>query len=482
MKEGISRRQFAHTCLGALAGSVLLKDRGLAESPWFQQPETSAASKTTVIRAMKRTLDINGRAADVLGLLQPNGTQGMSCAVNELFNVLLDNELSVPTAIHWHGLHPPNNEDGVPGVTQPVIRAGAADFYNFPTQPAGTHWMHSHQGLQEALLLAAPLIVHDPADRARDVQEIVLMLSDYSFTPPEEIYAKLRQGQKASSADMKAMGKPDANDVNYDAYLANDRTLRDPEVVKVEKDGRIRLRIINGSSGTNFFIDLGSLTGELIATDGMPIRPVQRNRFPLAIAQRMDVMVRIPRDGGAFPILALRELATEQTGIILATSGATVPRLPEKASSTTGLLNLDLERELTAVNPLKAKPADVMTVLNLQGNMGRYDWLINNVALNVNDPGSEKAQVHVKYGQRAAIKFVNETPMSHPMHLHGHAFEVVAINDQRFTGALRDTILVPGRTNVTVEFDANNPGLWYVHCHILWHLAAGMAALLQYDA
>jgi FtsP/CotA-like multicopper oxidase with cupredoxin domain len=88
----------------------------------------------------------------------------------------------------------------------------------------------------------------------------------------------------------------------------------------------------------------------------------------------------------------------------------------------------------------------------------------------------------VKYGQRASIKFVNQTPMSHPMHLHGHVFEVVAINDQRFTGALRDTILVPGKTSVTIEFDAMNPGLWYVHCHILWHLAAGMAALLQYDA
>ena len=119
-------------------------------------------------------------------------------------------------------------------------------------------------------------------------------------------------------------------------------------MVKVEKGGRVRLRIINGSSGTNFFIDLGSLTGQLIATDGMPIRPVQRQRFPLAVAQRMDVFVQIPSDGGAFPILALRELATEQTGIILATSGAAIPKLPEKGASSTGLLNLDLERELTA--------------------------------------------------------------------------------------------------------------------------------------
>jgi FtsP/CotA-like multicopper oxidase with cupredoxin domain len=209
---------------------------------------------------------------------------------------------------------------------------------------------------------------------------------------------------------------------------------------------------------------------------------VQRKRFPLAIAQRIDVILDIPKEGGAFPILALRELATEQTGIILAAPGASIPKLPEKGSSQTGRLNLDLERELTALHPLSPRPAGVASTLNLQGNMSTYEWPINNVVFDINDPGKEKVQVHVKYGQRAAIKFVNQTPMGHPMHLHGHVFEVVAINDERFTGALRDTILVPGKTSVTIEFDANNPGLWYVHCHILWHLAAGMAALVQYDA
>jgi len=357
--------------------------------------------------------------------------------------------------------------------------------------------MHSHQGLQEAFLLAAPLIVHDPAEEARDDQEVVVFLGDFSFTPPKEIYAKLRAGAKDTSGmggsmagmnkapapgGMKMTGKPDANDVNYDAYLANDRTLNDAEVVRVDKSGPVRLRIINGSSGTNYFIDLGSLTGELIATDGMPVKPIQGSRFPLAIAQRIDVRVQIPHDGGAFPILALRELSKEQTGIVLATSGANVRRLPVKADAPTGLLTLDLESRLAAVNPLSAKAADQAYTLRLQGNMAKYDWLINGIAFDVNNPGSEKPQVLVKMGQRVTLTFVNETPMSHPMHLHGHAFEVTGINGKAFKGAVRDTVLVPGNTSVTVAFDANNPGLWYVHCHVLWHLAAGMATTVQYQA
>jgi FtsP/CotA-like multicopper oxidase with cupredoxin domain len=72
--------------------------------------------------------------------------------------------------------------------------------------------------------------------------------------------------------------------------------------------------------------------------------------------------------------------------------------------------------------------------------------------------------------------------MSHPMHLHGHSFQVIGINGKSLNGALRDTVLVPPKSSVTVAFDANNPGIWYLHCHILWHLAAGMATLVQYEA
>jgi FtsP/CotA-like multicopper oxidase with cupredoxin domain len=182
-----------------------------------------------------------------MGVQQSNGTQGLTANVNQPFRVQLENKLSVPTAIHWHGLHPPNNQDGVPGVTQPVIRPDSSVLYDFPLKPAGTHWMHSHQGLQEALL-AAPLIVHDVNDRARDEQEIVVFLGDFSFMPPKEVYAKLRAPKKMPMAAMKTgMGKPDANDWNYDAYLANYRTLNDPAVVHVEKGGKQRLRITNGS-------------------------------------------------------------------------------------------------------------------------------------------------------------------------------------------------------------------------------------------
>lgn len=441
-----------------------------------------------------RTLDINGKSAPLMGLEGTNGKQGLSLMVNQPFDVLLENKLPVPTAIHWHGLHPPNSQDGVPGLTQPVIAPNANFQYDFPVQPAGTHWMHSHEGLQEAFLLSAPLIVHDPSDQHADEQEIIIFLGDFSFTTPPEIYDKLRKPsakamlmgrsmsqEKTGKAKAMAMDKPDANDVNYDAYLANDRTLDDPDVVRIEKNAKVRLRIINGSSGTNFFISLGDLKGELIATDGMPVQPVRGSYFPLAIAQRIDLRVQLPSEG-AFPILALREDATEQAGIILAMPGASIKKLPVKNPTPAGLLTLDMESQLSAANPLASKPIDQSFDLRLGGDMARYAWTINGAVFDTADPRSQKPQLRVKNGQRIALKFINDTGMSHPMHLHGHSFQVIEINGRSLKGALRDTVLVPPKASVTVAFDANNPGTWYVHCHVLWHLAAGMATLVQYEA
>jgi FtsP/CotA-like multicopper oxidase with cupredoxin domain len=86
----------------------------------------------------------------------------------------------------------------------------------------------------------------------------------------------------------------------------------------------------------------------------------------------------------------------------------------------------------------------------------------------------------VRLGERIAVMMHNMTDMSHPMHLHGHHFQVIAINGQRIAGALRDTVLVPPKAAVTIAFDADNPGNWAFHCHHLYHMNAGMMGAVAY--
>jgi len=313
--------------------------------------------------------------------------------------------------------------------------------------------------------MLAPLIIHDERDRAGE-QEVVLMLNDFSFTPPEEIFAGLKKGTNmpkmagpapsmpAMTRAAQAASAPDLNDVKYDAFLANDRTLGDPEVVKVEPGGHVLLRVINGSSMSNYHLQLGQLKGELIAVDGFQTEPMMASRFPIAVAQRLDIRLALPREPAAHPVLAVLEGNRRRTGIVLAAGGAAIPRIAETTGTPSPALTLDLERQLRAAEPLKPRKADRMHTLNLTGDMARYIWSINNIPWNKDVP-----PLPIAKDERVELVMVNQTRMPHPMHLHGHEFQVLEIDGKRFSGAMRDTVLVtPGR-RVVVAFDANNPGL-----------------------
>src|SRR5512145_550786 len=304
-------------------------------------PAVRAASDVSAIELAiaTRTIEIKGKAAKVFGLLQPDGTHGLVMNAGERFRVRLSNTVEEPALIHWHGLTPPNDQDGVPGVTQPPLAPGERHDYDFAVALPGTNWMHSHHVLQEQSLMAAPLIVRDPKDAALDEQEVVILLHDFTFQLPEEILSNLSKGMSHDHGAMAGgaadppghdmsnmpgmdvsqmpMSGMDLNDVSYDAFLANDRTLDDPDVVRVDKGQRVRLRIINAASATNFMIELGPLSGSLTDVDGRPIVPVIGSRFPLALAQRADVRVTLPAGEGAWPVLFQREGDTALTGIVL---------------------------------------------------------------------------------------------------------------------------------------------------------------------
>lgn len=150
-------------------------------------------------------------------------------------------------------------------------------------------------------------------------------------------------------------------------------------------------------------------------------------------------------------------------------------KLPTEAEFATAGLDNTQELRLTAKNPLPAKPVDRSLPCVLGGSMATYKWTINGLAY-PNDKSLD-----VKEGERVEILIRNDTAMSHPMHLHGHDVQVVEIDGKKLNGALRDTLLIPPRSAATVIFDANNPGIWAFHCHILYHLAAGMFTVLRYQ-
>lgn len=486
----ISRRRFLATSSATLAAASL--------------PQWSmAGAPRHSLTAATRTLDINGRAATVFGLNNAAGGQGLILNPGERFNVRLDNALDIETIIHWHGQIPPNDQDGVPGAPLPALRPGEARDYDF-VPLAGTHWMHSHFPVQEMQLLAAPLIVRSETDLTEDRQEVVIMVNDFSFTSPVELMASIDHGPGHGGMDHGRHGghgghgghgdqggmtgmhdmEMDLNDIDFDAYLANDRTLADPEVVRVERGGRVKLRIINAASATVFWIDTGAIEGRLVAVDGHAVVPLSGRRFGFAMGQRLDIDLDLPAGEGAWPILALREGERERTGIILATAGAQVSRIPELGDEAVSAFDYDLAQEasLQSATALPERAVASSEMVMLGGTMSPYRWTINDRVW------GEHVPIQARSGQRVELMFHNMSMMAHPMHLHGHVFQVVGVGGhnigtpRRINGALRDTVHIPPMSMVTIAFDAGEAARWMLHCHHMPHLITGMMTELVVSA
>ena len=460
------------------------------------EKSTQIENKPITLQVVPQQIIVHGKPSTIYRLKQPDGTLGITATKGQMFDVMLVNKTDQPASIHWHGIILPNSQDGVPYVTQPPIMPGGKYHYKFKLVQSGTYWMHSHYRLEAQKMMAAPLIIKDPAEKPAD-QEVVIMLEDFTFKNPELIYKGLRcksfmkTGMQSDSAQMpnmpnmkmdmgnnKSMSMPmpkmDLNDVTYDAFLANEHTLSDPQIVKVKANTTVRLRIINASASTNYYINTGKLDATVIAVDGANIKPIKHNPFALAMAQRVDILVHIPKGEGSYPIVAQVEGLDNQTGIILATEKAKIPKQSEKAATVSPAFDYSQELQLHAENPLAVKPVTNSILVGLQGVMSSYIWKINNQIWPNMTP------MTVKEGDRVEYVFKNETGMSHPMHFHGHVFQVTSIDGKDFSGANRDTILVLPHSTVKVQYDADNPGIWLFHCHNLYHSAAGMMTKVNY--
>ena len=199
-------------------------------------------------------------------------------------------------------------------------------------------------------------------------------------------------------------------------------------------------------------------------------------RFEIAIAQRLDIRVALPSGNGGYPILAIREGDRARTGIYLATRSGTVAKLADAGAFEAPPVRLDLEQRLRATTPLTSRSVNRRLELNLTGSMARYIWTLNGRIY------EDRIPLKAAKNERVEIVMHNQTGMAHPMHLHGHIFQVVALNGKPLAGAMRDTVIVPPKGRVTIAFDADNPGRWAFHCHNLYHMASGMFTSLEYEA
>ncbi|MFI8099707.1 multicopper oxidase family protein [Streptomyces sp. NPDC086023] len=436
--------------------------------------------------------------------------QEVRATAGDTLALTLANHLPEATSLHWHGLALRNDMDGVPGLTQRDVKPGGSFAYRFKLAHPGTYWFHPHSGVQQDRGLYAPLVVEDPKEPLRYDREWVVVLDDWldgvGGSTPDAVLAELSRGMTGhgsagaagtgghaghgpagTSTSPAATPAPapsgpsrvlmgarsdalmgDAGDVAYPHYLVNGRVPEDPETFRARPGDRIRLRIVNAGGDTAFRVALGGHELTVTHTDGFPVTHAPADALLIGMGERYDVLVTA--GDGVFPLTAVAEgkggaaLAVLRTG-----SGATPAPGTRPAGLTRRLVTgKDLRAAPSAALPERAPDRTVK--IRLTGGMAKYDWAFDG------KPYTPDQRHPVEAGERVRLVFANSTSMWHPLHLHGHTFALGGVRG----GARKDTALILPNGTLVADFDADNPGLWMIHCHNVYHAEAGMMTVLGY--
>ncbi|MFJ9181280.1 multicopper oxidase family protein [Streptomyces sp. NPDC102360] len=460
------------------------------------------------LTAAATRLDLGGRTVKSWSYGGDLPGKEVRVTAGDTLGLTLANHLPEPTSMHWHGIALRNDMDGVPGLTQKSVAPGADFTYRFKVAHPGTYWFHPHSGTQQDRGLYAPLIVEDPKEPLSYDKEWVVVLDDWvdgvAGSTPDAVLKELRKGMDHgggsggsdgghSGHDMPGMEgmsmrteeKPagpsrmmmgaksdllggDAGDVKYPHYLVNGRTPQAPSSFKARPGDRIRIRFINAGGDTAFRVALGGHEMTVTHTDGFPVRHAKTEALLLGMGERYDVLVTA--GDGVFPLTALAEGKKASGMAVLRTGSGAAPTASARPKELDGrLLTADRLRADDSV-ALESRKPDRTIKLQLTGGMAKYDWAFNK------KPYDADQRYPVRAGERVRLVFANSTSMWHPVHLHGHTFSLA----NAAGGPRKDTAIVLPNATVTADFDADNPGLWMIHCHNVYHSEAGMMTVLGY--
>ena len=493
--RAVGRRQFIGGALGLLGVAGLAACTGPAApahaqlitptDPLVQAAEarrTGAAAKAHPIELMARrsSIDLGGPVVDTWTYGEAVPGQLIRHPAGDRLSAKVTNALPDPTTVHWHGIALRNDMDGVPGLTQNPIAPGGSMTYEFTAPHPGTFMFHSHVGTQLDRGLYGPLIVDDPAEPLAYDAEHVVVLDDWldgTGRTPDSVLKKLQaDGMTMGGMAMGGSGPAsallggDAGDVQYPYYLINGRVATSPQTVTFKPGTRLRLRLINLGGDTAFRVALGAHRMTVVHSDGFPVLPVDTDAVLVGMGERMDVLVTLA--DGVFPLTALAEGKNASALEVIRTGAGSAPTSATRPRELTGQVTTALSLEAADHVYLPERRPDRTHTVVLGGSMSAgYRWTINDRVYN------SRRDLPVRTDERVRLTMTNSTMMFHPMHLHGHTFQVRGQNGR---GARKDTVIVlPGQT-VTADLVADNPGQWLLHCHNVYHGEAGMMTALSY--
>ena len=262
----------------------------------------------------------------------------------DIAEIYVHNEMEVGTSLHWHGLFLPNKEDGVPYLTQMPIAPHTTHKYSFPVVQSGTHWYHSHSGMQEQIGMYGALILKkksdDPTFRKGidDIPQIPVVLSEWTDYDPDNVHRMLhnasdwfaiKKGTTQSYAEAisaghfktklnnewKRMLAMDVSDVYYDKFLINGEN--ESQLSQFKAGDKVRLRISNAGASSYFWLTYAGGKITVVANDGNDVDPVEVDRLIIGVSETYDVVVTIPAKNTSYEFLATPEDRTKSASLYI---------------------------------------------------------------------------------------------------------------------------------------------------------------------
>lgn len=481
--RNLSRREFLGlaslgTGVLALGGYGVLSAHQQRYLPWISPAANTDRVQEYTFEAAPTDFELGEYKVSTWGYNDTVPGPEIRVTEGDTLHVKVENRLPEETTIHWHGVKVPNPMDGVPNITQSPIKSGEDFTYEFVVPSAGTYIYHSHMGLQLDRGLYGPLIVEPGKEELSYDREYTLLLDDWlDGVPgtPDDALKKL----KSSGGSMMGGGRTEGgmmggSTVDYPVYLINGRPPDDPETLKVRQGEKVRLRLINPAAETTFRFAVAGHKLSVTHADGLPVESAEVDALRIGMGERYDVLLDA-NNPGMWQIAAAPE---GKSG--LARALLQYEESGESSQPPTDSRPRELEGKLLTYENLSTKGLESFSgspdrthELTLSGGMMQgYDWTINGQHY----PGADP--LPVRKGEWVRLQLQNMSMMVHPMHLHGHFFQV---ENGSGSGPYKDTALIDPMGRITFDFVADNPGDWVFHCHNLYHMESGMMRMISYE-
>lgn len=402
----------------------------------------------------------------------------------ETLRIILKNSLPEGTTIHWHGVPVPNKMDGVPNVTQKPIQPGESFVYEFNASPPGTYIYHTHASYQLDRGLYGALIIEPKKEERSYDREYVLMLEDWAQVdgggPEASKTGRIRPGMGMTGM-MGMMGRREGQPLMepfYDVYTINGKVFDALQPFKVKKGDKVKLRIINPSSSTIYTLRIAGHPLTITHTDGRAVIPLEVDALRIAMGERYDVEFTA-NNPGRWHIYNIID-GSPASGWLLGSIVYEGIKSNDFSGDNLSHIRINdyslLEGAAEGYVKLLKGKIDRVFRMTLSGGMMSPYWTINGRVY----PDSDN--ITIKAGEKVRFEYFNMSMMHHPLHLHGHFFEVVGTGRNTGSRIKKDTLIIPAHMGRgAVEFIADNPGTWFHHCHHLYHMVAGMANLVKVE-